>query len=120
MNYIKTLSILFIATFNVSNIEVANAADLAKGKALFEERCVSCHGTSGLGDGPIGASLPAESKPANLQTAKYKYATDVAKMKELLQKGGAGVGLNPLMTGAPGVSDADLDSLIAYINSLKK
>lgn len=98
----------------------AVAGDKEKGKALYQNLCVTCHGMDGLGDGPVAASLPPEMKPANLQTGKYKFATNDAKMKELLQKGGAAVGLSPLMSGAPGATDADLANLIAYLNSIRK
>ena len=98
----------------------AFAGDVEKGKLQFSQRCASCHGAQGAGDGPIAASLPPESKPRNLQEGVFKYATDAAKFKELMQKGGAGVGLNPLMTGAPGASDADIDDIYAFVKSLKK
>jgi mono/diheme cytochrome c family protein len=98
----------------------AFAGDVAKGKSAFASRCASCHGLEGAGDGPVSASLPPASKPANLKDGKYKFATDAAKFKELMQKGGAAVGLNPLMTGAPGASDAEIDDLYAFVSSLKK
>jgi mono/diheme cytochrome c family protein len=36
------------------------------GRAIFEDNCVTCHGSGGKGDGPAAASLPR--KPANLTT----------------------------------------------------
>ncbi len=116
------ISKLFLA-FSISSfifIQQANAADLAKGKALFAERCASCHGALGAGDGPIAAALPPEAKPRDLSKGEYKFATDAAKFKELLQKGGAAVGLNPLMSGAPGASDADIENIYVFVQSLKK
>ncbi|MCO6431924.1 MAG: cytochrome c [Deltaproteobacteria bacterium] len=98
----------------------AAAADLEKGKALFAQRCATCHGALGAGDGPVAQSLPPESKPRNLNEGAFKFATDDAKMKELLQKGGAAVGLNPLMPPTVGLSDADLENIIAFVHSLKK
>ncbi len=37
---------------------------IARGRALYQYRCVACHGERGLGDGPIGAAL--KPKPPNL------------------------------------------------------
>jgi copper transport protein len=34
-----------------------NAASVAAGKAIYEEKCVPCHGESGKGDGPVGITL---------------------------------------------------------------
>ena len=96
------------------------AADLEQGKKLFQERCITCHGPNGAGDGPIAASLPPDMKPRNLQEGAMKYATDDAKMKELISKGGSAVGLNALMPAQSGLSDADLGSLIEFVKSLHK
>jgi uncharacterized membrane protein/mono/diheme cytochrome c family protein len=41
-----------------------NAASVAAGKAIYEEKCVPCHGESGKGDGPIGLTL--NPRPADL------------------------------------------------------
>lgn len=94
-------------------------ADLAKGKTSYEQRCASCHGMTGAGDGPVAASLPAGTV-RNLHTGPFKYATDAGKLKELLQKGGAALGLNPLMPPAAGASDEELANIIEYVLSLRK
>ena len=98
----------------------AFAADVAKGKQLYGQLCVSCHGATGAGDGPVGAALPPAMKPRNLVTEPMKYATDDAKFLELLKKGGAAVGLNALMPANGQVSDDDLKAIIAYVRSLHK
>ena len=95
-------------------------ADAAAGKALYDARCVTCHGPQGAGDGPISAGLPPEMKPRNLQEGKYKFAVDEAKFAELLTKGGSGVGLNPLMPPQPDLQPAQAKSLYEFVKSLKK
>ena len=95
-------------------------ADLARGKELFGQRCASCHGNGGAGDGPVAAAFPADQKPRNLTEAKFKYATDDAKMLNLLHKGGSGVGLSALMPPQPDLPDADLKSIIEFVRTLKK
>lgn len=95
-------------------------ADLEKGKAIFQERCSSCHGAQGTGDGAIAAGLPPEMKPRNLAEGVLKVATDDAKLKELILKGGTPFGLNPLMAPQAGLSDQDLNSLISFVRSLHK
>jgi high-affinity iron transporter len=114
----KTLPLLALAT--LFTLTTSSIADVAQGKKLFAERCASCHGIAGAGDGPVAASLPPEMKPRNLQTPDRKFATDDAKFLELLKKGGATVGLSPMMPGQPDLSDADLSSIIAFTNTLKK
>ena len=101
-------------------VSAANAVDLEKGKTLYSQRCATCHGDTGAGDGPIAASLPPEQKPRNFQEGKYKYATDDDKFKELIKKGGAAVGLSMLMPAQADLSDDDIESLLVYVHSLKK
>ncbi|MDZ4785215.1 MAG: cytochrome c [bacterium] len=95
------------------------ASDAVKGKEKFETLCASCHGATGAGDGAIAAAFPADQKPRNLKTGPFKFATDEAKFKELLKKGGASVGLSPLMPMQAGLTDQDIDNVYAYIKSLK-
>jgi mono/diheme cytochrome c family protein len=98
----------------------AMAADLQKGQTLYAQRCATCHGDKGAGDGPIALSLPAEQKPRNLQEGKYKFATDDNKFRELMKKGGAAVGLNMLMPAQSDLKEDDVDSLLLFVHSLKK
>lgn len=98
----------------------AQAADVNAGQALFAQRCAMCHGEKGAGDGALAATMPEGQKPRNLMAGAYKYATDDAKLKEIIQKGGAGVGLSVMMPGQPDLSDVQIGDLIAFIHSLKK
>lgn len=40
-----------------------DADSLARGAALYETNCVTCHGDTGMGDGPTGASLDPSPAP---------------------------------------------------------
>lgn len=93
----------------------AQAGDPKAGQAKYQQLCVTCHGASGKGDGPAGAAL--NPKPRDLtKTAK----TD-AELKTVISKGGAAVGLSPVMPAwGAAVSDADMANLIAYIRTLKR
>jgi len=95
-------------------------ADTAEGAKLFAERCVTCHGASGMGDGPVAASLPPDMKPRNLQEGNYKVVKDQASIVELLKKGGPAFGMNPLMAAQPGLTDEQYNSIAEYVLTLKK
>ena len=114
------ISALAILTTLLSMCAVASAADATKGAALYAQRCAMCHGDKGAGDGPVSATLPADQKPRNLAEGAMKYATDDAKLKNLLHNGGAAVGLSVLMPAQSDLKDPDLDNLIAFLHSLKK
>jgi len=111
----------FLCLCVLALLPLCAAADVAKGKALFQEKCASCHGPEGAGDGPVAAVLPPDSvKPRNFQKEAFKVATDEAKFKDLVTKGGPAFGLNPLMAGQPGMSDQDYKDLYEFVTSLKK
>ncbi|MCO6429454.1 MAG: cytochrome c [Deltaproteobacteria bacterium] len=95
-----------------------NAADIEKGKARFATLCATCHGASGAGDGPVAAAMPADQKPADLAKGEMKFAVDQVKFAELLKKGGAAVGLSPMMPPQAGLSEADVGDLYAFVQSL--
>jgi cytochrome c len=98
----------------------AFAADAAKGSALYAQRCAMCHGEKGAGDGALAATFPEGQKPRNLGAGQYKYATDDAKLKEIIKKGGAAVGLSVLMPAQADLTDEQLGDIVTFVNSLKK
>lgn len=82
----------------------AFAADTAAGKAIFDGKCKTCHLVDGTGNPAIAKMMKVEMKPLADQTdAEIKTAVTM------------GVGKMKPVTGV-----ADLDSLVAYIHTLKK
>ncbi|HEB91427.1 MAG TPA: c-type cytochrome [Deltaproteobacteria bacterium] len=108
---------------------VAFAGDVAAGKAKFMALCVSCHGESGKGDGPTGKALAAAGQPAprDFTVGEFKFDADKdgtpgtdADLKQVITKGALVFGGSPMMAPIQGLSDADLDNLVAFIRSLKQ
>lgn len=116
----KLRSALLLTTLLMASSSSFADADLAKGKAIYDQRCASCHGPNGAGDGPISAALPEGQKPASFVSGKFKKVTDDASIASLLDTGGAALGLSPLMAAQPGMSPEDKANVIAYVRSLKK
>lgn len=113
----KKLILSFVAILSLTSVA---AADATAGKALFAQRCAMCHGDNGDGNGPLAATMPEGQKPRNLAAGVNKYATDDAKLTDLLKKGGMGVGLSPLMPAQSDLTDAQIADVVAFVNSLKK
>src|SRR5271167_3888233 len=55
----------------VAQPDLSAGDDVADGHKYFVRYCASCHGTDGLGDGPVAKSLA--TPPANLRKLGDKY-----------------------------------------------
>ena len=93
------------------------AGDAAKGKATFSMLCVSCHGETGKGDGPVGGML--QPPPRDFSVGEFKFDADGdgktgsdEDLKLVIQKGGGAFGGSPLMAPNPSLSDDDVANVI--------
>ena len=120
-------TMMMIAAFAIPSVSFAGDADA--GNAKFQALCVSCHGATGKGDGPTGVALAAAGQPAprDFSVGDFKFDTDKdgstgsdADIKNVVTKGALVYGGSPLMAPVQGLSDTDLDNLIAFIRSLKE
>jgi mono/diheme cytochrome c family protein len=118
---------LILAAFALPS--VAFAGDAAAGKDKFQTLCVSCHGAGGKGDGPTGLALAAAGQPAprDFTVGDFKLDTDGdgtpgtdTDIKAVVTKGALVYGGSAMMAPVQGLSDADLDNLVAFIRSLKE
>lgn len=96
-----------------------SAAAKGAARVLFAERCVTCHGESGKGDGPAGKAL--NPKPRTFANAEWQSKTTNDHLRKIIVEGGTAVGMSALMP-----PNADLkqkpevvDGLIAIIRGFK-
>ncbi len=108
---------------------VSYAGDAEAGNVKFQLLCISCHGTEGKGDGPVGLALAAAKQPAprDFTVGDFKFDTDRdgspgtdADLKNIITNGAQKYGGSILMAPIAGLSDAEIDNLVAYIRSLKQ
>jgi cytochrome c553 len=127
---------LFTTTMMISVLALGSvipsasfAADVAAGKAKFQSLCVSCHGEGGKGDGPTGKALAAAGQPAPRDFTIGEFVLDPDKdgkkgtdadLKLIITKGALVYGGSAMMAPVQGLSDDDLNNIIAFIRSLKK
>ena len=90
---------------------MAPAADLAKGKAVYDEECESCHSANGAPNAALEKKLKLKMK--DLRDATVLAKPD-AEWKKMIV---AGVGK---MKPVKGLSASGVDDVIAYSRSLKK
>jgi mono/diheme cytochrome c family protein len=84
--------------------------------ALYAERCSSCHGDAGRGDGPVGQALTP--RPRNFTDRDWQVSTSDERIRLVIRHGGRAAGLSASMAPHPDLSDAELDALVAYVRSV--
>jgi mono/diheme cytochrome c family protein len=53
------------------SVVIAEADDIAMGRQIYLQRCASCHGLTGEGDGPVAPAL--NTPPANLRRLSERF-----------------------------------------------
>jgi len=96
-----------------SSVDLKDASVIATGKELWAKQCKSCHGATGLGDGPRGAML--KTNPGDFSSTAFQEQTD----GDIYYKTTFGFDEMPSFEKKI-PSDADRWALVAYMRTLKK
>ncbi len=83
-------------------------------KPVYDDKCASCHGASGKGDGAAAAALT----PAPHDFAKSLKGKTDDWIAKAIKEGGPAVGLAPIMPPSSDLSDAQIKDLVAYVKQL--
>jgi mono/diheme cytochrome c family protein len=90
------------------------AGDAAKGKAIYEKKCVTCHGVGGKGDGPAGKMM--NPKPTNFTSPESKKKPD-AELIKTIESGRTGT---PMPAWKGTLSPEQIQDVLAYVRSFGK
>lgn len=74
--------------------EISPAA-MAKARRIYQERCASCHGEKGNGDGP--GAFAVRPKPRDYTNAEWQKTVTDEELAKAIVKGGAAVGKSYMM-----------------------
>ncbi len=98
----------------------ADAAAVAEANKVWNERCVTCHGNDGGGNGPGAAALTV--KPRSFKDPTWQGSVDDARIKKVMVEGGASVGLNEAMAPNPDLKDkpAVVDELVKKVRKFSQ
>lgn len=88
--------------------------DPAKGKAVYEQRCLACHGPQGKGDGPTGKVLVPPA--ADFTSAASKKKSD-ADLLTIIENGKPPTAMMAWKGQLPG---QDIQHVLAYVKTLRK
>ncbi len=94
-----------------------SAADKAEADKIWTERCTSCHGAQGKGDGPAGQNL--NPKPRNMADSAWQSSVNDAHLSRIIIGGGKAVGKSELMPPNADLAQKKgvVDALVAKVRS---
>jgi mono/diheme cytochrome c family protein len=103
-----------ILVLSASHPASASGGDAIKGKALFQKKCVACHGPEGKGDGPMGKMLDPPAADFTSAASKKKSEDELRKIIE------NGVPNTNMAAWKGSLSDDEIKDLLAYVLTLRK
>lgn len=77
--------------------------NVQKGKEIFVQRCVACHGATGQGDGPASGTL--NPKPRKFADPAWQKEVTDEYIEKIVKFGGAAVGKSAAMPSNPDLND---------------
>jgi mono/diheme cytochrome c family protein len=86
-------------------------AGAPEGKPLFDAKCQTCHGPNGEGKAAVAKMLKAEIHPLGSKAVQAKTDAD---FKKIITTG------NGKMKPVTGLSDKQVDDVIAFVRTLKE
>jgi len=109
--------LVFVLFWGLIGRAEAVLGDAVRGRAVFEQHCVACHGADGKGDGPAAAALPV--KPANLTDCRRTAEDDIEMIDNIVRHGGSYAGMSPVMPAWDKVlTSMEIADVAAYEKSL--
>lgn len=107
-------SIMAYGLSSMSQLVSAAGGDSAKGKPIFQAKCVTCHGPQGKGDGPIGQKLKPPAGNFSSAESKKKSADELL---DIIQNGKP---KTSMVAWKAQLSEAEIQDVLAYVLTLRK
>ena len=87
--------------------------NVQKGKEIFVQRCVACHGATGHGDGPASGTL--NPKPRKFADPEWQKGVTDEYIEKIVKFGGAAVGKSAAMPSNP---DLNVPQVVAGLRTV--
>lgn len=118
----KTITIalwLAVAALLVLWAGTAAAADPVAGKAVYDARCATCHGTTGKPDPDSPVVLALGVLPADFSDPLFNSREPQRDWQMVIRHGGHAMGLAAAMPAhGEALEDADIANVTAYVKSI--
>jgi len=101
-----------VLTVVLCTIHTVYGSDYSEGKALYEEKCMICHGQNGKGDGPAAAAL--SPPPKDFNRPEFWNQKDVDQV--IINQVKKGKGAMPAFS----LSDDEIKAIIGFMSKTFK
>ncbi len=110
------LGCVLAASVWCSTAQRASAAegDAAKGKSIYQSKCVTCHGPEGKGDGPVGKALKPPAGDFSSAESKNKSPEELQAIIE------NGVPKTSMAAWGKQLKETEVQDVLAYVLTLRK
>jgi mono/diheme cytochrome c family protein len=99
-----------------AKVDITNDAR-TKAADIFKERCATCHGNDGRGNGPAAANL--KPKPIDFHSQSWQKSATDEKITKAIVFGGRSVGLSGQMAPNPDLED-EPEIVAALVEKIRK
>jgi len=97
-----------------AQVVFAAEGDAAKGKSIYQSKCVTCHGPEGKGDGPVGKALKPPAGDFSSAESKKRSPEELQKIIE------NGVPKTSMVAWGKQLNETEIQDVLAYVLTLRK
>ena len=102
ITFLSAMSLLVLACGGDEGPK-ADPAVVAEAEKVWKEKCTTCHGERGMGDGPGAAVL--DPKPRTFKDPRWQMQTKDDRIAKVIVEGGKSVSLSEGMAPNPELAD---------------
>jgi hypothetical protein len=115
---VALLAAVFCLIASIAPAQEIPAAATAEADTIWTQRCTTCHGAGGKGDGAASAALTP--KPRDFTLAAWQTSVTDEHIEKTILEGGQAVGLSMLMVANPDLAAKPdvVKALRAHVRSL--
>jgi mono/diheme cytochrome c family protein len=117
--YVVIVVLTLALILTAAAIAYSQKGDPKKGKRIYEQYCVPCHGETGAGDGTRGMIEQFDPMPRNHTEGKYMNKRPDDELFDVIKEGGKSRNFSHIMPPWKTIlSDEEVYDALSYVRSL--
>lgn len=117
--YKTVITVILASTFLFSLTAFSQDGNPMKGKRIYNQYCVPCHGQYGSGDGTRAYSEAFDPMPRNHTNGEYMNKRPQEELFGVIKNGGASKNFSHIMPPWKTIlNDSEVADVLSYVRSL--